>query len=134
MTNYVVVVGDQTAFPGHRTTKLADIEDGAENTILLVEIGNSDIHWMEPRDLDFDTLSFIVNDPHRPGISSPHPCGPGVSFADGAGIRLAESLRPKTLQALITISGQESVFKKSLILPTDGSGNHLGEDSVMHRQ
>lgn len=126
MTNYVVVVGSQSAFPGQRSTALTDMTDGAENTILLVEIGNSDIHWMEPRDLDFGQLSFLVNDPHRAGISSSHPRGPGVSFANGTVIRLAESLRPATLQALITISGQEPILKQSLIVP-DGSGSRLGE-------
>jgi uncharacterized protein DUF1559 len=134
MTNYVVVVGDQSAFPGQRTTALTDMTDGVENSIFLVEIANSDIHWMEPRDLELAKMSFIVNDPHRAGISSHHPRGPGVSFADGTGIRLAESLRPETLQALITISGQEPVHKQSLILPTDGLGARLGEDSTLPRQ
>lgn len=107
---------------------MSDFTDGLENTILLVEINNSDIHWMEPRDLDFDTMSFLVNDTQRPSISAPHPTGPVVVFADSiSGYRLAPSLRPETLKALLTIAGGEPVKKKSLVRSTNGQGQQLAE-------
>ncbi len=127
MTNYVVVVGQPTAFPGAGSTTKDDITDGLEDTILLVEIANSDIRWMEPRDLEFDKLSFAINDPHRPGISSSHPRGAGVCFANGVVIRATKSLRPATVRGLLTISGGEPLRKQALTLPSDGRGGQLGE-------
>ena len=79
------------------------------------EITNSDIHWMEPRDLDFDQMSFRVDDPEQPGISSPHSCGPAVVFADSIrAYRLDQSLHPETIKAMLTISGGEGVIKDGL--------------------
>lgn len=115
-TDYVVVVGAGTAFPGSQSSSAEDFKDGKENSILLVEIANSNIHWMEPRDLNFDEMSFVVNHPDRPSISSPHPCGPAVVFADGiTAYRVAQSLRPESLRALATIAGREPVTKDKLL-------------------
>lgn len=117
-TDYVVVVGPGTAFPGNQSRSLEEFRDGAENTILVVEIANSEIHWMEPRDLAFDAMSFRVNDPSRPSISSPHPAGPGVVFADRiTAVRLRKDLRPETLKALTTIAGGEPVSRETLTRP-----------------
>jgi hypothetical protein len=92
------------------------MRDGPENTILLAEISNSDIHWMEPRDLRADEMSFTINDPTRPSISSPHSRGPAVVFADSIrAYRIDRSLRPETLKALTTIAGGEPVLKWRLV-------------------
>jgi len=115
-TNYVVIAGPGTAFPGATSTQTKNFEDGDANTILIAEINNSDIHWMEPRDLSFETMSFQLNDPIRPSISSPHPKGPAVCFHDVCGgIRLHSSITPITLRALTTISGHEPVARDRLI-------------------
>ena len=115
-TNYVAIVGPGTAFPGgNKTVSLRDITDGVENTILLVEIANSDIHWSEPRDLQFDQMSFTINHPTKPSISSPHSKGPGVMFADGRFFRIAESMPPTTLKALVTINGEEDISRDQLV-------------------
>jgi hypothetical protein len=91
-----------------------DFQDGLEDTILIVEIANSDIHWMEPRDLDFNTMSFTIDDRSRPSISSPHPSGPGaVLFADRLSTdRLHTSLSPASIKAMLTISGGEAFHKE----------------------
>ncbi len=115
-TNYVVITGTGTAFPGAETTTFDDMSDGLENTILIVEIAGSDIHWMEPRDLKFDEMSFIADDPTKPSISSLHPAGPAVLFADRvAAYRLGKTLKPETLKGLITIAGGEEISKDTLI-------------------
>lgn len=128
LTNYVAIVGDRTAFPGTRSTSMTDFHDGLEETILLVEIANTDIHWMEPRDLNFDEMSFVVNDRSRPSISAPHAAGPAVVFADSiTAYRLNASLKPATLQALITIDGGEPVQKPMLIQHHPHHGRQLAE-------
>ena len=58
--------------PGSRTLTVEDIKDGTKSTIMFVEIANSDINWMEPRDLVFDQMSFRVNDPKGKGLGSPY--------------------------------------------------------------
>ena len=42
------------------------------STIMVVEVENSRIHWMEPRDLKFDKMSFRVNDPSGNSSGSLH--------------------------------------------------------------
>ena len=121
-------MGEDTLFPGASSVTLDDITDGPENTILLVEIADSDIHWMEPRDLDVDTMSFTVNDPLRPSISGPHPNGPAVVFVDRlTAYRIDSSLRPETLRALTTIAGGEPVTKDSLVRSSQWTGRQLVE-------
>lgn len=119
-TSYVVIVGKGTAFPGAKTTKLTDFKDGAENTILLAEISRSDICWLEPRDLDADTMSLEVNDKSRPSISSSRRQGPYVTFADSIrGYHPKRTITPDDLRALFTIAGGEETTKEMLLQQGD---------------
>jgi hypothetical protein len=127
-TDYVAVVGPGTAFPDDKSTNLTEFQDGVENTILLVEMADSNIHWMEPRDLRSEEMSYLVNDPARPSISSPHPQGPAVVFADEIrAYRLRSSVRTETLKALTTIGGQEPVLKDRLVRSDSRFGQYIAE-------
>lgn len=107
-TNTVVIVGPETAFPGAKSTSLSEFEDGTDHTILLAEVANSGIEWLEPRDLEVDTMSFSVNDRTRPSISTTRRNGPYVVFADCISTHaLSESLPPEVVRSLTTIRGQE---------------------------
>lgn len=108
-TSYVAVVGPGTAWPGEKTTKLSAIKDGSENTLLVVEVHNSGIHWMEPRDLHIGQMSLAINPPRGQGMSSQHPNGAQAAFADGHVGWLEDSTPPETLRALLTINGGETV-------------------------
>ena len=115
ITDYVVVVGNDTMFPGAQSRSIKDITDGVENTIAVVEINNSDIHWMEPRDLQFEEMSFIINDPSSPSISSEHAAGPHVVFLNRKTKYVkGGAVRPQTVRALLTANGREEVFTKDL--------------------
>jgi hypothetical protein len=107
LTSYVAVIGPGTAFPGSSTTKLGDIHDGPGRTILVAEVSNVDIAWTEPRDLDVRSMSWTIDDPERPGISSPHDAGPAVVFADSSYRRLGTFHPPADLRAMTTIDGGE---------------------------
>jgi prepilin-type processing-associated H-X9-DG protein len=108
-TDYVVVVGTQTMWPGVGITRNADVKDGLSNTILLTEAYNSGIHWMEPRDLHVTQMPMAINPQQGQGISSAHKGGAEVSFADGS-VRFLESTLPsETLRAMLTITGGEKV-------------------------
>ena len=109
LTGYVMIVGPKTSSPGAHSIRLGDIRDGAGRTIVIAEVSNVDIPWAEPRDLDAETMSWIIDDPSRPGISSHHDRGPAVAFADGTVRRLGPAQPSATLKAMTTISGGEAV-------------------------
>ncbi len=115
-TNVVVIVGPETAFPGARSTKIADFKDGSANCILIAEIADSNINWMEPRDLDAATMSFQVNDPNKPSISAARWREPYVIFADTIhAYALPHDFKPDDLKAFTTIAGGEPVKRDDLL-------------------
>ena len=105
-TNYVAIVGPRTVWRPDRRTKHEDVKDGAANTLLIAENRGHNIHWMEPRDLDFDGMDWSGNSPH--GVSSKYDA-PAAVFLDGSVRRLPRKLTPVGLQALVTIDGGEPV-------------------------
>lgn len=118
ITSYVAVVGPQSAWPGAEPTGLDNIPDGRANTVMLVEIANSDINWMEPRDIPFAQACRGINPATGQGISNVHFWSdrsnrtvPGVffGFADGSVRSLSEDIPPEMLKALLTKDGGEPV-------------------------
>ncbi len=114
--DYVVVQGRGTAFPADGSSRrLSEIADGPEGTLTVVEVAGLGIHWMEPRDLAFDAMTFRPGDRSRAGIASHHPAGgysfsaPHVLSADGMVTTLSANTAPETVRALLTISGGEPV-------------------------
>jgi hypothetical protein len=118
-TNYVAVVGPGTVFPSDGTSRcLADVTDGPGNSFSLVEVVGAGIHWMEPKELNWGTMSFRLNDPLRPSISSNHPfgktyySGPHCLTMKGSVSALPQNIPPETLKAVLTIADGEKVSKK----------------------
>ncbi|AMV24657.1 hypothetical protein VT84_09700 [Gemmata sp. SH-PL17] len=105
-TNYLAVVGTDTMWPGTKGRKPEEIKDGTSWTILIAENNGLDVHWMEPRDLTFDTMDFRVDTPH--GISSWYK-QPAVVNADGAVLRLSKETTPEALRAALTVNGGEKI-------------------------
>ncbi len=113
--NYAVIVGDQTAFPMNRSVKLDEVTDGLENTILVVETLSCSPFWTEPLDIGFETMKFRIDRSSNGEISSCHPDGAHVLFADGKTYFLSSSVSADELHALLTIAGGESVTRQELI-------------------
>ncbi len=101
-TNYVAIVGGETAWPDSGPTAFRDIRDGTSNTLLVVEVANSGIHWMEPRDLHVVQMAPTINAKSGQGISSRHSGGANVLAADGAVHFIPDSLSAKDLRAWLT--------------------------------
>jgi hypothetical protein len=59
---------------------------------------------MEPRDLNFETMSFKINDQQREGIRSKHPGCALVALADGSVTALGNDTDPQVVKALLTIN------------------------------
>jgi len=111
MTNYVAVMGPGTAWSGAECTKLGDISDDGSKTLLLVEVANSGIHWMEPRDLHILQMAPTVNAKAGQGISSRHQGGAFVLPADihAHAEFLSDRLSAATVRGLMTINGGEKI-------------------------
>ena len=109
LTKCVAITGPGTFFPGATPARFADATDGLDETIMLAEIGNRDIPWTAPVDLDIRTMSLRINDPSKPGISGPHQAGQTVCLGNGSALQISRMISPKALRALLTIAGGEPV-------------------------
>jgi hypothetical protein len=117
-TNYLAVVGEETLWPVAKRINFKDVKDGSGNTICVVENRGANIHWMEPRDLSFDSMDMKIPSPN--GVSSPYSVA-GVLMAGGSLSSLSDSASPQTLRAMLTIAGGET-------LETDDNGWRVMED------
>lgn len=113
-TSYVMIVGPGTISDGPNSTTLEDFDegDGANCTIAVVEMSNSGINWLHPRDLNFECMSFIINDDYGRGIRSGHTeYHPVVQvlLADGSVHTLQADIDPELLRVLITVAGGEDL-------------------------
>ena len=107
--NYLAIVGQDTAWPGDRSSSISDFTDGLSNTLLVVEVANSGVHWMEPRDLSTTIMSHTINPSAGQGISSKHTGGANALMGDGAVRFLSQKMPESMLQKLITPNGGEVV-------------------------
>jgi type II secretory pathway pseudopilin PulG len=105
-TSYVVVTGSETLFDGDQALSMGDISDGLSNTILVVEVGNSGVNWLEPRDLPLEQTTFGGASGRLGGI---HPDGALVLMADGSVRMIPVDLPSEQIRALITPRGGEPV-------------------------
>ncbi len=119
-TSYVAVVGRNAAWPGEKSRKLGSVDfpGGASNTIMVVEVANSGIPWMEPRDLSLDTLAAAGAKSPALTVSSnhghsedfffiyDHGCGANVAMADGSAHYLSPgSLSTGNLRKILQVGG-----------------------------
>ncbi len=112
-TSYVVITGKDTLFPAGKITSIANISKDPSSAILVAEVADSSIHWAEPKDLDRDTMSFLVNDASRPSLGSNHEGGPYVAFVDATVRQLDSSRSPAVVKAMTTRHGGETIDPRS---------------------
>lgn len=109
--NYSMLVGPHAFGLPERGRHRSEITDDHATTIAVAETISRDMEWLEPRDFDVETMSFRINDPDRPSISSHHPGGAQVVFVDGHVELLSDDLPPEVLKAMITIDGGENIVR-----------------------
>jgi hypothetical protein len=109
-TNYTAVVGPLAAWHGMKAASIP-MEHGYRHTIMVVEVANSGIHWMEPRDLTFDEACAGVNTGIKPGISSCHPAGVECGFADGTIHFVPNNISPQTLREFLTVLDHKNTLE-----------------------
>ena len=98
-TDYVVVTGPGTVFEGAKRVSFPQIRDGRSNTIMLVEVSDSFINWLEPTDV---TVAELIRH------SSNHNGGYNAGFCDGSVKFIPDTLDISQLRDMSTISGEET--------------------------
>ncbi len=111
ITSYVAVTGPGTAFPGAEPVNLQQITDRKSQTIMLIEARDEQIDWLEPRDLPLEDVYKWADTPfdQQPVISSLHPGGANVLYADGSIHFMDEYQDPETFKGMLTIDGGENL-------------------------
>jgi hypothetical protein len=108
-TSYLAVVGPDTAWPGSKGRALSEIKDPASETLMVVEVADSGIHWMEPRDLHVLQMAPLINSQSGQGISSRHKGGAQAMLVDGAVRFISQNLSRGTIRGLLTVRGGDVV-------------------------
>jgi hypothetical protein len=82
-TNYIAIIGPGTIWRKGGAVKLSELPNGGSHTVMLVEAADSDKHWAEPFALTVDEVLENMKTGRGVRISSGHPSGVHVLFANG---------------------------------------------------
>jgi hypothetical protein len=107
-TSFVAEVGPGTAWPGARAVRDEEVGDGLDKTLLVVEVPEGRFRWMEPKDLDFDSMSFRINGRSGRGLGSRLGGARVVTVGDSVRT-LPDQFDQARLRALLTANGRDPV-------------------------
>ena len=104
-TTYLAIVAPGGCFLPDRPRKLAEITDGAANTLMVIEVDDDHaVPWMAPVDADEAlVLSF------GPKTKSHHVGGVNAAFVDGSVRFLKNTISAPLRRAMISIAGHEEI-------------------------
>ena len=104
--SYVLVTGPETVFPYNRPPLAPEeISDGLLRTIICLQLPNSDIHWLEPREETIDDVLQLFKNPGWRANQS----GINMAYADGHTVRIEPDIDLETLRAMLTAAGGEDI-------------------------
>ena len=97
-THYLAVVGPNAAMGETKPTSMSHIIDGTSNTLIVLEVGRSNIHWAAPGDLSSEkiTLNGALGQPR-----SKHPGGFHGLLCDGSVCFIDSNIDRETLRRLL---------------------------------
>ena len=113
-TSYLAVVGDRTIINETGETVRSGsgvlvLTDQPSETMVVVEVVNCGVVWLEPLDIPATTLRAGLNSPNARGPASLHSQGVNTLMADGNVIRLPDETTAEELQGMSTIDGDEYI-------------------------
>ena len=111
-TNYLLVTGEGTIYPGEKPLPLDAVVDGASETVILADVNGQSVEWLRPGDLtaekfcaNFQDVDYVSNHP-----SSNDGDLTVCVFADGLVLSLgAKQVTPEAAKALTTAAGGDAV-------------------------
>jgi hypothetical protein len=101
-TNYVMLIDDRPGSPNGPPNRPGSAPPSVDDksAVIVLEIADSDIHWMEPRDVLLSELSMKINDRSKRSLSSYHG-GACIAHADGSVEILDEATTEERLRELL---------------------------------
>lgn len=108
-SNYMVVVGPKTVFPGATARSTASISDELGATITVVEVPVFGQNWLSPNDLSVEKMQFTINGGFGMEFGSRHIEGAHVLMADGEVKFLSDVVPPDFVEGMTTIDGGEAI-------------------------
>jgi len=113
ITNYLAVLGSETVWPGGEGSSFKAVAEPSK-TIMIVENRGAGIHWTEPRDLRFATMSLNLAENPSNGISSKFTRA-GVACVDGSIRGIPKDTQPETIRSLLTVTRTDNVDDERII-------------------
>ena len=105
LTTYLAVVGADCAFPGSEPRRFADITDGTDATIMVIDADSERaVHWMSPRDIEADDVIESVKE-----SEGNHDGKTIVAFAAGNISSVENDIDEEELCAMLTIARREKI-------------------------
>jgi hypothetical protein len=103
-TNYLAPIASFTAFQGKRGMGIRKIEDGLENTVVVVEVDDdSAVPWTKPHDLDFNLYRLDAN------VGNLRQDGFFVVWGTGEVTRIRPDATDAELRSVFTIDAGEPI-------------------------
>ncbi len=102
--HYVGLVGKGTLFEADKARQIADIRDGASNTLMFVEVDpDRAVVWTKPEDIDFN--------PQRPleGLGKAHPGGFVAALCDGSARFISQTIDRQVFVRLAEIADRQPI-------------------------
>lgn len=99
---FLGVTGQYTAWPNHLSSRIREFVNGTSSSILLVESADSDVNWLEPRDIPLGEAMK-----RRKAADAPRLAGryeeTAIGLADGETRSLKDSIDERTLSILLRV-------------------------------
>lgn len=110
LTNYVAISDPGSIISGPVERSVDRVSDGLANTLMLVEVGDFAVHWMQPRDATAEQFFSMLTKTKEDGQERlNHEGGAYVLYCDGSVAYFGSDIDWATLRAMTTIAGGERV-------------------------
>lgn len=106
-TSYMAIVGRDTLWPGTTSRQIADVTDGIDSTLAVIEVPDRDVLWTEPRDITFDdAVNLFADVPTRNAEGAYQ--NYNMLLADGSVATNSITMPEAVWRAWFTIAGDDA--------------------------
>ncbi len=116
-TNYFVVDGPETAFPGGVGRPFSNVADGTTNTIMVIEASGLERNWMDPRNVTLEEAVELLTTKPRSGhmtvskgfftTTYSDASSRFVAFCDSHVVFMGQLENPQIARAMLTCAGND---------------------------